>query len=126
MPLRLLSSATPPSIVFCRRGCTCECSPLEASALDSEWLVLVRVGQNRIHTPYMTVYLVISLPKFPYIHRIYMVLANPVYLPLSEHNLPVFTCDESFRAMWYGYQAKLNGVEISWSVALRSCCIHMR
>ena len=36
-----------------------------------------RVGQNRIYTPYMTVYLVISLPKVPYIHRIYMVLANP-------------------------------------------------
>jgi hypothetical protein len=33
-----------------------------------------RVGQNRIYTPYMTVYLVISLPKIPYIHRIYMVL----------------------------------------------------
>jgi hypothetical protein len=26
-----------------------------------------------------TVYLVISLPKTPYIHRIYMVLANPIY-----------------------------------------------
>ena len=36
-----------------------------------------RVGQNRIYTPYMTVYLVISLPKIPYTHRIYMVLANP-------------------------------------------------
>ena len=40
-----------------------------------------RVGQNRIYTPYMTVYLVISLPKIPYIHRIYMVLANPLYTP---------------------------------------------
>jgi len=39
-----------------------------------------RVGQNRIYTPYMTVYLMISLPKIPYIHRIYMVLANPRYL----------------------------------------------
>ena len=29
-----------------------------------------RVNQNRIYTPYMTVYLVISLPKIPYIHRI--------------------------------------------------------
>ena len=38
-----------------------------------------RVGQNRIYAPYMTVYLVISLPKIPYIHRIYMVLANPTY-----------------------------------------------
>ena len=36
-----------------------------------------RVGQNRIYTPYMTVYLVIFLPKKPYTHRIYMVLASP-------------------------------------------------
>ena len=28
----------------------------------------------------MTVYLVISLPQVPYIHRIYMVLANPIYI----------------------------------------------
>ena len=28
----------------------------------------------------MTVYLVISLPKIPYIHRIYMVLANPTHV----------------------------------------------
>jgi len=27
----------------------------------------------------MTVYLVISLPKVPYINHIYMVLANPMY-----------------------------------------------
>jgi len=38
-----------------------------------------RVGQKPRLTPYMTVYLVISLPKIPYIHRIYMVLANPTY-----------------------------------------------
>ena len=38
-----------------------------------------RVGQNRIYTPYMTVYLIISLPEIPYIHHIYMVLANPIY-----------------------------------------------
>ena len=31
-----------------------------------------RVGQNRICAPYMTLYLVISLPKIPYIHRIYI------------------------------------------------------
>ena len=36
-----------------------------------------------ICTPYMTVYLVISLPKMPYIHRIYMVLANP-----TNHSMP--------------------------------------
>jgi len=42
-------------------------------------LLVPRVGQNRIYTPYMTVYLVISLPNIPYIHRIYMVLANSTY-----------------------------------------------
>jgi len=36
-----------------------------------------RVGQNRIYTPYMTTYLVISLQMMPYINRMYMVLANP-------------------------------------------------
>jgi len=39
-------------------------------------LQMCRVGQN-VYVPYMTVYLVISLPKIPYIHHIYMVLANP-------------------------------------------------
>ena len=31
-----------------------------------------RFGQYCMYTPYMTVYLVISLPKIPYIHRIYV------------------------------------------------------
>jgi len=44
-----------------------------------------RVGQNRIYTPYLTVYLVISLPTIPYIHRIYMVLANTILLQ-AEHS----------------------------------------
>ena len=39
---------------------------------------VTRVGQNRIYTPYMTVCMVNSLPKIPYTHRIYMVLANPI------------------------------------------------
>jgi len=29
-----------------------------------------RVGQNCIYAPYMTVNLVIALPKIPYLHRI--------------------------------------------------------
>jgi hypothetical protein len=33
-----------------------------------------------IYTLYMTVYLVISLPKIPYVHRIHMVLANPRFV----------------------------------------------
>jgi hypothetical protein len=41
---------------------------------------IYRIGQNRIYAPYMTVYLVISLPNIPYTHRIYMVLANPTYI----------------------------------------------
>jgi len=32
-----------------------------------------------MYTPYMNVYLVVSLPRIPHIHRIYMVLANPSY-----------------------------------------------
>jgi len=43
--------------------CACVSYPLS---------VISRVGQNRIYTPYMTVYLVISLPKIPYsIHHIW-------------------------------------------------------
>jgi len=40
---------------------------------------LRRIGQNGIHAPNMTVYLVISLPKLPYTHRIYMILANAIH-----------------------------------------------
>jgi len=32
---------------------------------------MYKVGQNRTCTPYMTVHLVISLPKIPYIHHTY-------------------------------------------------------
>jgi len=39
-----------------------------------------RVGQNRIYTSPMTVYLVISLPKIKSIHRLTMVLANLMYV----------------------------------------------
>jgi hypothetical protein len=46
----------------------------------------IRVGQNRIYTPCTTVYLVISLPKTPYINRIYVVLANP-----TNHHTAVAT-----------------------------------
>jgi len=31
-----------------------------------------RVGQKRVYTPYMTVCMVISLLKIPYVHRIYI------------------------------------------------------
>jgi hypothetical protein len=41
---------------------------------------ICRFGQNHVYAPYMTVYLVVSLPKTPYIHHIYRVLANPTYM----------------------------------------------
>ena len=36
------------------------------------WSFTHRVGQNPIYTPYMTACMVISLPKIPYAHRIYL------------------------------------------------------
>ena len=50
----------------------------------SVW-VKCRVGQNRIYTPYMTVYLMKSLQEIPYVHRICMVLANPSKMPWFNH-----------------------------------------
>jgi len=57
---------------------------------------ITRVGQNRIYTPYMTVYLVISLPKIPYIHRIYMVLANPTHYRFCSSHVWM----RPFSSMW--------------------------
>ena len=45
--------------------------------------VTSRVGQNRISAPYMTVCMVVSLLKVPYVHRIYMVLAIPINVRLG-------------------------------------------
>ena len=73
----------------CHVGCgwyTCfETIHLQMSRPVSQTQIFIftcifRFGQNRIYTPYMTVHLVIFLPKIPYIHRIYMVLANPMYV----------------------------------------------
>jgi len=56
----------------------CPCStPLELKSQLETRSRKTMVGQNGISAPYMTVCMVISLPKTPYIHRIYMVLANP-------------------------------------------------
>jgi len=41
---------------------------------------VLRVDQNRIYTPYKTVYLVISLPKIPCIQRIYIYIHIHKYL----------------------------------------------
>ena len=63
----------------------------------AEGSLVYRVGQNRMYTPYMTVYLVMFLPKIPYVHRIYMVLANPTYLvttALTQTSLAL--CDVTY------------------------------
>ena len=48
-----------------------------------------RVGQNRMYTPYMTVYTVISLPMMPYVHREYMVVWSTLKYPVY---IPVCQC----------------------------------
>jgi hypothetical protein len=55
------------------------------------------VGQNRIFTPYMTVYLVISLPQIPKIHRIsiytYMYTWITAYIYTCVHGSGhLYTC----------------------------------
>jgi len=49
---------------------------LEGVNANSILCRICRVGQNHIYTYIYTVYLVISKPNIPYVHRIYMVLAN--------------------------------------------------
>jgi len=66
-------------------SCACGWVSHDPRACLSPTCLITRVGQNRIYTPYMTIYMVISLPNIPYTHRIYMVLANPThYMSLSN------------------------------------------
>ena len=48
-----------------------------ATALISRYMI--GVSQNRVYTPYMAVYLAISLPHIPYMHRLCMVLVNSTH-----------------------------------------------
>jgi hypothetical protein len=41
---------------------------------------MCRVGQYRLYTPYTAVYLLISLPRKTFVHRVYMAMANPTYM----------------------------------------------
>jgi hypothetical protein len=50
---------------------------------------MLGVGKDRIYTPYMTVYLVISLPKIPYIHRIYIYGSGQPYVCYKRNRLDV-------------------------------------
>jgi len=49
---------------------------------------IYRVRQDRIYPPYMTFYTIESLQKTPWMHRIYMVLANPRYIVHSNKTVP--------------------------------------
>jgi len=56
-----------------------------------------RVGQNRIYTPYMTVYLVVFLPKIPYIYgsgQLYLYLPKTLVRPKNPNqtHLPPQQC----------------------------------
>jgi hypothetical protein len=54
---------------------------LQCALCDAALMMLMsRAGQNRIYAPYMTVYLVISLPKLPYTHRIYNMIYTILYI----------------------------------------------
>jgi hypothetical protein len=61
-------------VCVCVCACVCMCVCVRT--------IYVRLARTAyMYTPYVTVYLVISLPNMPYIHRMYinMVLANPRY-----------------------------------------------
>jgi len=71
--------------------------PHANSLIQANCRLICRVGQNRIYAPYMTVYLVISLPTIPYTHRIYMILANPIHLQETKLRLHIGTkCSAQF------------------------------
>jgi hypothetical protein len=56
-------------------------NPTHASSEGFTSVLINRVGQNRIYTPYMTVCMVISLPKIPYIYRAYHKPINVWFWP---------------------------------------------
>jgi hypothetical protein len=98
---------------------------------------MCRVGQNRIYTQYITVYLAIFLPKTPYIHRTYMVLANPRHVlpclgltarsrtallhhkPRKAHSgsctVKISGSEQHYRDLKYQYQWLWNGCEEPWN-----------
>jgi hypothetical protein len=73
----------------------------------------------------MTVYLMISLPKMPYINRIYMVLANPKYTcmwmtpPSCSSNVHL----ASPGAAWNHYGAEGKQAGVSSAAAAAGVCV---
>ena len=60
---------------------------------------MVKVGQNRIYTPNVTICVVISLPIIPFVNRIYRVGQNHIrYMVLANpsNNRQTYMCANSF------------------------------
>jgi len=68
-----------------------------------------------IYTPYMTVYLVISLPTIPYVNRICMVLANPTHAP-------VLFQEQCCRVLWIISRIVLLRVVDFLTNSVAACC----
>jgi len=87
------------------------CWPPSVQMQQSSWQCKVpRFGQNRMYTPYLTVCLVISLSKIPFIHRIYIWF----WPTLKVLKVPTFTATLSFFLLWLmshhsGWQPWLHG-----------------
>jgi hypothetical protein len=97
---------------------------------DSAMCYICRVGQNRIYTPYMTVNLVISLPKIPYTHRIYIWFWPNLRIWLTHTVLPhkvgqnhthvrIYSAYTAFSAAEIPINADIYGAHIRfWSTLL--------
>jgi len=83
---------------------------------------MYKVGQNRVYTTYMTVYLVIFLPKTPHIHWIYMILANPRYVPRNVQPVLRFLC--TLWRMPRNVQPVLRILCTLWYVTCAPCHMH--
>ena len=66
------------NVCMCVQGCAYACMgeerlplPVLLNSFDVAYIIY-KVGQNRIYTPYMTVCLMKSLQKMPYIHHVYI------------------------------------------------------
>ena len=66
--------------VLCAHGCVHVCVCMCVCVCVNVGLCMRRVGQNRIFTPYMTVYLMKFMQKIMYVHRIYIILSDPVHV----------------------------------------------
>ena len=102
--------------------CECVCVPMSACCIPDPQaetftggLNTLRVGQNRLYTLYVTIYLVIPLPDIPYMHRIFMVLANPnnTMLCLSSPSITVYTITSRKS---HGLQAASVCVQTWWDI----------